>query len=113
MIKKSNINGTIYNIFTIFKNFIEMEPMRSFLLIVISMSIGYAFEPIPNFLKKLLVSNTIRIIILILTGSIYNYPLNIESFLWIVFFSFSVQFTLEAFRNYDTFNLLDKYKYKL
>ena len=81
MSKMSKIKDVIYTVFTLFKNSIEMEPIRSFLLIIISMSIGYAFEPIPKFFKYFLSSNIVRVLILILTGCIYNYPLKINSFL--------------------------------
>ena len=98
----SKIKDVIYTVFTLFKNSIEMEPIRSFLLIIISMIIGYAFDPIPNFFKYFLSSNVVRVLILILTGCIYNYPLKFDSFLWIIFFSISIQVILEIFRDYDT-----------
>ena len=80
---------------------IETEPTRSFLLVFISMIVGYAFDPIPNFFKYIFNSNISRIIILILTGCIYQYPLKPNYLLWIIFFSVLIQVLLETLRNYD------------
>lgn len=84
-----------------FRLTIETEPMRSFLLVFISMIVGYAFDPIPNFFKYIFNSNVSRIIILILTGCIYQYPLKPNYLLWIIFFSVLIQGLLEILRTYD------------
>lgn len=91
----------LLNLYEGFRLAIETEPMRSFLLVFISMIVGYAFDPIPNFFKFIFSSNISRVIILILTGCIYQYPLKPNYLLWIIFFSIMIQIILEILREFD------------
>jgi hypothetical protein len=96
---------TIINKIVIFNNFIlHNDYLRTILLLVTSVFMGYVLQPVPKWLNNLFnTSNILKFFILFITGSIVIYPLNKYNIYHVIVSSILVLVLFHSARQYDEY----------
>ena len=97
----NNNNSVIEKIVTVNNNILSNNYIRTFVIIITGVFIGYTIQPIPKWLHNIFdTSNIFKFFVLFYTGVIALYPLTKDKIKWITVGVIVSMYLFRLFRNY-------------
>ena len=100
--KDNNDNSILEKIVQVNNNILVNDYIRTFIIIISGVFIGYTIQPIPKWLHNIFdTSNIFKFLVLFYTGVIALYPLTKEKVQWIIIGVIISMYLFEVFRKYE------------
>jgi hypothetical protein len=97
----NNNNSVIEKIVTINNNIFSNDYIRTFVIIISGVFIGYTIQPIPKWLNNIFDNSQLfKFFVLFYTGAIALYPLTKDKIKWIIVSVLVIMYLFRVFRNY-------------
>jgi hypothetical protein len=97
----NNNNSVIEKIVTVNNNIFSNDYIRTFVIIISGVFIGYTIQPIPKWLNNIFdTSHIFKFFVLFYTGAIALYPLTKDKIKWITVSVLVIMYLFRVFRNY-------------
>ena len=101
MNKNNEDNSIVEKIIKINNNIFANDYIRTFIIIISGVFIGYTIQPIPKWLHNIFdTSNIFKFFVLFYTGAIALYPLTKDKIKWITIATLFSMYLFTVFRKY-------------
>lgn len=95
-------------------NFLQNNYLRTILLLVTGVYMGYTLKPVPKWLNKLFdTSHLIKFLVLFIAGCISVYPLNKTNITWVFISSVLTLFIFQCARYLDRYIYIEEKNKKI